>query len=319
MRPSFSGCVHNSLIQNPILIYPSLETTNSFFIPADDEAENSQRSISPATRAIKQSPVNVPRILVVDDSEINSRFVTTLLAYHGINARDVVDGALAVAECERERYDLILMDIHMPTMDGIEATSRIRTLLGDSSPPIVALTADASTENRERLMDNGFEHVLFKPAGESQLLETISQWTGFQSFHDPNRSPAPAPSASDNTIIDMERGIEIAGGNSDLWSSNLMLTVGELSRQRVIFQNITHEEDIQTVRQAAHKIAGTASYVGAVELERAMRSIEQLCASGDLEPIRTECRSLIQVVDRFVDQAQRLNVESIDRDDRRPM
>ena len=117
-------------------------------------------------------------ILLVDDNKINQKVVVLMLARFGLNPVVVDSGAEAVAKASEERFDLILMDLHMPGMDGLEAASRIRDMLGQDCPDIVALTADAYTvrDGPSQLLD-GF---LMKPVNSDQLRQCIFEHTAFK-------------------------------------------------------------------------------------------------------------------------------------------
>jgi CheY-like chemotaxis protein len=119
------------------------------------------------------------RILLVEDNAINQRVALGMLRKLGLSADCSADGAEAVAATARFRYDLVLMDIHMPVMDGIEATSRIRKTITGKTPsnvPIVALTADALHGDRERCLQAGMDDYLTKPINPAVLATTLRRW-----------------------------------------------------------------------------------------------------------------------------------------------
>ncbi|MEO8123514.1 MAG: response regulator [Burkholderiales bacterium] len=116
------------------------------------------------------------RLLVVDDNEVNRIVARAQLDAVGIAADDAADGAQAIAMAERSHYDLILMDVHMPTLDGIEATRRIRRLDAYRDTPIIALTADAFASDRQRCIDAGMSDHLAKPLQAGRLYTALAQW-----------------------------------------------------------------------------------------------------------------------------------------------
>jgi CheY-like chemotaxis protein len=124
------------------------------------------------------TPVDRPArslsILVAEDNEINALLTRTLLTKLGHRPTGVTGGEAAVAawaqaRTDGERYDLILMDLHMPDIDGLEATRRIRALEAGERTPIVALTANAFTEDREAAVAAGMDGFLVKPLDRAQL------------------------------------------------------------------------------------------------------------------------------------------------------
>lgn len=117
------------------------------------------------------------RILVVDDNDIN-RSLTGLLIEQMGGVADLVETGMAGLEaCRKRRYDLILMDIHMPIMDGVTATHSIRKHCIDGKyTPIIALTANAFEGDRERYLQDGLDDYISKPVTEKMLLDTLLRW-----------------------------------------------------------------------------------------------------------------------------------------------
>lgn len=117
------------------------------------------------------------RILVVDDGDVNRRLASLFLKAAGHSVDTAENGVVAVAAVERNTYDLVLMDIQMPEMDGYEATSRIRALPGVASQvPIVAMTANAMEEEVRHCFSLGMNGHLAKPYEKTTLLQTVARW-----------------------------------------------------------------------------------------------------------------------------------------------
>ena len=118
-------------------------------------------------------------VLVVEDNEINQALLIAMLAplRHAVDV--AADGHEAVAAARRMAYDIVLMDINMPNMDGVEATRLIRAMGGAlASVPIIAVTANAMVGDRENYLAAGLTDYLSKPIDRMQLIETIDRWTG---------------------------------------------------------------------------------------------------------------------------------------------
>jgi CheY-like chemotaxis protein len=115
-------------------------------------------------------------ILVAEDNNVNQFVIRALLTHFGHHVDVVGDGAEAVTAVQRVPYDLVLMDIHMPEMDGVEATRLIRGLPGEVSDlPIVALTANAMKGDREQYLEAGMTDYLSKPVDKDALLEVLTK------------------------------------------------------------------------------------------------------------------------------------------------
>ena len=110
--------------------------------------------------------------MVVEDNEINAEVVKTILQSSGYQVSVASDGQKALNACIFEKFDLILMDMQMPVMDGISATIKLRTEL-NFTQPIVALTANAFAEDRERCMQAGMVDLIAKPIDKVALLSCI--------------------------------------------------------------------------------------------------------------------------------------------------
>lgn len=122
---------------------------------------------------------NSVRILMAEDNAINQRVGKLILQRAGFKIDLVADGSEAVAAHQANPYDLILMDCQMPTMDGFEASRRIRQLDG-KQPVIVAVTANALLGERERCLEAGMNDYLSKPFQAEQLVAVVKKWSDGQ-------------------------------------------------------------------------------------------------------------------------------------------
>jgi CheY-like chemotaxis protein len=121
------------------------------------------------------------RVLLVEDDAINQMVVEAMLTRLGCEVDVAEDGAAACTAAAGMRYDMILMDCHMPVMDGFEATHRIRDEQAQHRTPrtpIVALTADALTGDRERCLQAGMDDYITKPVSSATLAAVVERWTG---------------------------------------------------------------------------------------------------------------------------------------------
>jgi signal transduction histidine kinase/ActR/RegA family two-component response regulator len=120
------------------------------------------------------------RVLVVEDDAVNQMVVVSMLEKLGCQVDVADDGEAALVAASRTRYDLVLMDLHMPVMDGYEATQQLRQeeILSGNYTPIVALTADALAGDRERCLEAGMDDHVTKPVSSAMLAAVLERWTG---------------------------------------------------------------------------------------------------------------------------------------------
>jgi two-component system sensor histidine kinase BarA len=236
------------------------------------------------------APATLPaqlRMLVVDDNAINRKLNSILLHQWGIDVDEAADGVAAVEACGRQHYDLILMDVHMPAMDGIEATRRIRMLqAGGKLTPVVALTANALSGDRERYLAAGMDDYLEKPLTEEALRKTIEKWCPLMPVFAANAEKKVEWSAeesfpdsphSDLPIIDAGLGMERAGGCRKSWLTSLRMQLAELPSCLDAFQAAYSASDLEKVGELAHRLRGGALYCGVSALEIAALRLELAC------------------------------------------
>ena len=115
------------------------------------------------------------KILLAEDNDINRMIATIVLKSNGYHITEVLDGKEAVAELSKQSFDLVLMDMQMPFMDGLEATQIIRKHI-NKKIPIIALTANDIRKEKDRCVQAGMNDFLMKPFDEKELVSVINKW-----------------------------------------------------------------------------------------------------------------------------------------------
>ena len=235
------------------------------------------------------------QVLVVEDHVINREIVVELLRQLGIEADTAVNGREAVAMVRAKEFDIVLMDIQMPEMDGIEATREIRKVerAGVDRMPIIAMTAHALAGDRAKSLAAGMNDHISKPINPNVLEAALRQWLP------PEKCAAVAADTLDTVTnpdllsipplpgLDVVGGLERLGGNRELYLKLLRDFVGGYGYGEAPAQLL---RDLRAgMREAAlhriHTIRGVAGNLGAKELTAAATALEMACrTAGDVIP-----------------------------------
>jgi signal transduction histidine kinase/CheY-like chemotaxis protein len=236
--------------------------------------------------ACEPTPVQLQgaRILVVEDNEINQQIAAELLEGVGASVTLAADGqiALDLLNSRPQDYDLILMDLQMPEMDGYQATARIRAQERFAGLPIVALTAHATAEERQRCLDSGMNDHLSKPIDPGALFKTLSAYFTASAALPEARPQSPADPDELPPVegLDSYDGVLRVGGNRSLY---LKLLRQFMSRQSDAPEQIDRQlqaGDWATAERTAHSLKGVAGNLGAKGVQAAAADLEQALRQG---------------------------------------
>ena len=225
------------------------------------------------------------RILLAEDNRTNQEVLLGLLEDAGLSADVAENGEDAIAAVKAKSYDLILMDMQMPVMDGLEATRKIREMDTGKSIPILAMTANAFLEDRERCIASGMDGHVSKPVDANYLYATLARWlpeietaeTTDSSAPPEALVPAKAPSASQ---IDTNVGLKYLGGNLPAYQRML----GKFADQHGVdadkLKAALDAGDCATVERIAHSLKGLSATLGATLLSQNAHTLEQQIHNG---------------------------------------
>ena len=208
------------------------------------------------------------RILVAEDSAVNQKLALGLLGKLGYEADVVANGAEALEALERESYDVVLMDVQMPELDGLEATRRIRRRRPDGSPRIIAMTANALQEDREACFAAGMDDYLAKPIRLARLSEALT----------PAEPAEQTPPLDSGALEALSKQF-----GDEAFVQNLFETfLQEAPRLVAELRSGSPEEALR----AAHTLKTNARTLGAAELGRQCEELEDLARRDGLEAAR---------------------------------
>jgi signal transduction histidine kinase/CheY-like chemotaxis protein len=256
------------------------------------------------------------RVLVVDDVPINRTVLDGLLAYYGIRPDSVSSGEEALQACSGKTYDLVLMDNHMPGMDGLECARLLRAKHGARVNAIVAVTADAMAEARERCLDAGMDDVLTKPILEEELQCVLSRWLkpagpdAAPPARVPDPAPAPDPDPAPSIWVDGRRLIKMSeqfGKNqSGFWKDALVLFKTDADSILEALRAATEAGRFSEVKERAHALKGMCLTLAFVSMVETCKILESSATEGNRQDCRSSIRSLKDALDPSLADACRI-------------
>ena len=220
------------------------------------------------------------RVLLVEDNEINRRLGILLLERAGHQVTSAENGQVALDLLEQHEFDLILMDVQMPKMDGLEATAAIRANPKWANLPIIAMTAHAMKGDRERFLAAGMDDYLSKPIRPSTLLDVIGRQLdpsgrrhGLHLSNETNAEPA---------ILDQVAFMERMGVDEATFKEFLELFLDEMESQMTEIAEAVEAKDAKTLERAAHTLKGAAAGMCAERVRDTAFHLEKMGRGGDL-------------------------------------
>ncbi|PKF62499.1 hybrid sensor histidine kinase/response regulator [Psychromonas sp. psych-6C06] len=266
-----------------------------FTIMLDKADENNiQQTIE---RVKPQKPRSNIRLLLAEDNLANQMVIKSILEFSGLQVDVVNNGYEALQAVQKSEYDIVLMDISMPEMDGMSATKAIRALSSPVSQlPIIALTAHTLSGDKERFIEAGMNDYLSKPINRSATLSCIARWTERRlEPRDETQNTAQADE-SDSQYVDESILIQLVNDTDAEIVPELIRLYVEDSEQRMqkIELAIT-ESDIATLEFETHTIGSSAVAHGNAKLYKLARSIEHQCRENEHEQALKDAKQLLLV------------------------
>jgi signal transduction histidine kinase/HPt (histidine-containing phosphotransfer) domain-containing protein/ActR/RegA family two-component response regulator len=240
-----------------------------------------------------------PTALVVDDYPANVELTRSLLSAAGWQVDEAGDGARAVQILSDARYDVVLMDIQMPGMDGLEATSILRNEKGYGGT-ILGLSANAYESDRRACIDAGMEDLISKPVRRAELLSRIAKYIPAGEYVDVNRHPAPAilPAGMEKPA-GAEELLEELGGDLVNFVGILRGFLNGLPDTIRRLEEHAAAGELKEAHRLAHSIRGGATNFGGTELGELAGKVEQAAKANrgeDLDALIAELRSYIDTL-----------------------
>jgi signal transduction histidine kinase/CheY-like chemotaxis protein len=261
------------------------------------------------------------KLLVVDDLATNLKVVEGLLAPYQVAVETCLNGLQAIELVKRNEYDIIFMDHMMPEMDGIEATTVIRSLEDERfrTVPIIALTANAVMGMREMFLKNGFNDFLSKPIDVSKLDEILDKWIPKEKREQGTKPPKPETRTRYPVIqnpdpqtpipiipgVDTAKGIAMTGGTVAAYTKVLSLFCKDIEERLPTLQKATEADSLNTLITHAHALKSASASIGAQEISSMAAGLEAVGKAGDAAFIRESlpgfAKKLVELVKNIRD------------------
>jgi two-component system, sensor histidine kinase and response regulator len=233
-------------------------------------------------------------ILLAEDNSVNQRLATRLLEREGHQVVVAGDGRAALATFEREAFDVILMDVQMPEMNGYEVTAAIRAKEQETGQhiPIIAMTAHAMKGDRERCLAAGMDGYIAKPVKAQELIETVEQLARL------TNETASAAFWSGEAVIDKQVALSQASDDVELLLEIIELFLADCPVLLEEMQEALASSDKQGLMQAAHSLKGAVGNFGAKPAYEAAHKLEMMGREGKLSLALVACQELTIQLDR---------------------
>ncbi len=251
-----------------------------------------------------------PKALLVEDNVVNQVLATRLLEKQGFAVVVAGNGKEALAALERQPFDLVLMDVQMPEMNGLEATRLIRQMEAGTERhlPILAMTAHAMKGDRERCLEVGMDGYVSKPIQPRELVEAIVAVMEDRGLVIGEKTKTPTSSPITNhqspittkAVLNWEEALQRVGGDVGLLREVAQLFLDTCSKQLVDLESALRRGDWAAVQVTAHALKGSVSIFGATAAFEAALRVENLARLGELNQAEAAWAALQEAIARLL-------------------
>ncbi|RKZ68100.1 MAG: hypothetical protein DRQ44_04915 [Gammaproteobacteria bacterium] len=248
-------------------------------------------------------------IMAVDDNEINLRLVEIILNKHRARVTTARSGTQAINYARMNSYDIIFMDLHMPGLDGYETANKIRETSPGKQPVIIALTANALPQEKEKAIQSGMNGILIKPISDAILQKVINQWvlkepTNTQELNNikaNNTGKTEKRPGHEKNVFSIAIAKEFTGDNEKLAYELFNMLRTELDDYNKAISIAVEANDLKKLHEQVHKLHGASRCCGTTELKETSSHIENLIHQNISFDIKKETLPLLIAIKNVAD------------------
>ncbi|WP_342304844.1 PAS domain S-box protein [Methanolobus sp. ZRKC5] len=229
------------------------------------------------------------KILLVEDNIVNQNVAQSMLQKIGFSADIATNGAEAIKVLEIISYDLVLMDVQMPLMDGLEATRHIRDPLSavlDHDIPIIAMTAHAMADDKKRCFEAGMDDYVSKPFSLQSLIDLIKKWSkAVQENEHVDHTMGAIKNPADPLIFNKHAFMERMSDDIDLARRLIGIFLKDAPKQMNELKKVMEKKEISEIIQCAHKIRGSSGNMGGEVLSKITADMEKFAYANEINEV----------------------------------
>jgi PAS domain S-box-containing protein len=251
-----------------------------------------------------------PKILLVDDNAVNRKVASEILKKANCNVTTADSGQKAIdIFTENQAFDVILMDIQMPEMDGIETTQKLKQLFGDKLPKVVAMTAYSMQHDRENFISQGMDDYISKPIRANILIKKVGEYISGQRIDEELASETKETKNTQSSTYEIPGEIpafdkEVIESLREMVGQEMLLSVfedfeKEAEEQITNSETAYHQNDVVSIQKELHTLKGNSGTIGLMRIHEITKEIEVPAKTGNLEGFEEKLQILKHEFEEF--------------------
>lgn len=280
--------------------------TLPFGDPTHVEDELSEEPEDSLGKVMTEHRFSGQKVLVVEDSVVNQQLMRACLEDFGLSVEMAENGIEGIEKSVSWQPDLVLMDMHMPKMDGLEATLRIRQMEGLKTLPIFGLSADVHKEYIHRAFESGINEYLTKPVDFNVLARLMAQYFNIETnATEPENEDAQEDLAmTEEKVLNVEKGISFAANNSGLFKQLLETFVSQYDQSGTQLEALHNEGKYDEAMKLAHTMKGVTSTLGMDALSEVAKHMQFAFANKELDDMEQHLAQYAALLVRAIEEAK---------------